>query len=225
VSLTAQQPLNNIARVAIQALAAVLGGAQSLHTNSYDETWALPTEEAVTVALRTQQIIAEESGVASTVDPLGGAYFVEALTDRIEAEAWQLIRRIDDLGGMIRALEVGFPQQEIADAGYQTQLQEDAGERVVVGVNKYAQEDEKPIAYLRLDDTVEREQVERTRAVKAARGAAEAERQRRRVADACRSGDNLMPVLIEAVQAQVSLGEIADVYREVFGRYREPIIF
>jgi methylmalonyl-CoA mutase N-terminal domain/subunit len=225
VSLTAQQPLNNIARVAIQALAAVLGGAQSLHTNSYDETWALPTEAAVTVALRTQQILAEESGVASTADPLGGSYFVEALTDRIEAEAWRLIRRIDDLGGMVRALEAGFPQQEIADAGYQTQLQEDAGERVVVGVNKYAQEDEKPIAYLRLDDTVEREQVERTRAVKAARGAAEAERQRRRVADACRGGDNLMPVLIEAVQAQVSLGEIADVYREVFGRYREPIIF
>jgi methylmalonyl-CoA mutase N-terminal domain/subunit len=225
VSLTAQQPLNNIARVAIQALAAVLGGAQSLHTNSYDETWALPTEEAVTVALRTQQIIAEESGVASTVDPLGGAYFVEALTDRIEAEAWQLIRRIDELGGMIRALEAGFPQQEIADAGYHTQLQEDAGERVVVGVNKYAQEDEKSIAYLRLDDSVEREQAERTRAAKVTRNAAEAERLRQRVADACRTGANLMPVLIEAVQAQVSLGEIADVYREVFGRYREPIIF
>src|SRR5262247_2044892 len=159
VSATAQQPLNNVARVALQALAAVLGGAQSLHTNSYDETWALPTEEAVTVALRTQQIIAEESGVTHTVDPLGGSYFVEALTDRMEAEARRLIRRIDELGGMIRALEVGFPQQEIADSGYRTQLQEDAGERVVVGVNRYAQADEPPIPYLRLDEAVERDQV------------------------------------------------------------------
>jgi len=225
VSLTAQQPLNNVARVALQALAAVLGGAQSLHTNSYDETWALPTEEAVTVALRTQQIIAEESGVAHTVDPLGGAYFVEALTDRIEAAAGRLIRRIDDLGGMIRALDAGFPQQEIADSGYRTQLQEDAGDRVVVGVNRYVQADEKPISYLRLDDALEREQVERLRAVKAARNPAEVERHRRRVAEACRSGENLMPVLIEAVKAEVSLGEIADVYRDVFGRYREPIIY
>jgi methylmalonyl-CoA mutase N-terminal domain/subunit len=225
VSLTAQQPLNNVARVALQALAAVLGGAQSLHTNSYDETWALPTEEAVTVALRTQQIIAEESGVAQTVDPLGGSYFVETLTDRMEAEASRLIGRIDALGGMIRALEAGFPQQEIADSGYRTQLQEDAGERVVVGVNRYVQADEKPITYLRLDDTLEREQVERVRAAKAARSAPEVARHRRRIAEACRSGENLMPVLVEAVKAQVTLGEVADVYRDVFGRYREPIIY
>ncbi len=225
VSLTAQQPLNNIARVALQALAAVLGGAQSLHTNSYDETWALPTEEAVTVALRTQQILAEESGVTHTVDPLGGSYFVEALTDRMEAEARRLIGRIDELGGMIRALEVGFPQQEIADSGYRTQLQEDAGERAVVGVNRYLQAEEKPISYLRLDEGLELEQIERVRAVKAARSAAEVERQLRRVADACRNGDNLMPVLVEAVKAHVSLGEIADVYRQVLGRYQEPIIF
>jgi methylmalonyl-CoA mutase N-terminal domain/subunit len=225
VSLTAQQPLNNVARVALQALAAVLGGAQSLHTNSFDETWALPTEEAVTVALRTQQIVAEESGVTATVDPLGGSYFVEALTDRMEAEAWRLIRKVDDLGGMVRALDAGFPQQEIADSGYRTQLQEDAGERVVVGVNRYAQPDDKPIPFLRIDDAVEREQVERVRADKAARGAAEVARQLGRVADACRGGQNLMPVLVEAVKAGVSLGEIADVYRQVFGRYREPIIF
>jgi methylmalonyl-CoA mutase, N-terminal domain len=225
VSLTAQQPLNNVARVAIQALAAVLGGAQSLHTNSYDETWALPTEEAVTLALRTQQIVAEETGVASTVDPLGGAYFVEALTDRMEAEAWRLIRKIDEMGGMIRALDAGFPQQEIADSGYRTQLQEDAGERVVVGVNRYVQPDEPPIPYLRLDEALEREQVERLRAVKAARNQAEVAHQLRRVADACRGGQNLMPVLVEAVRAYVSLGEIAEVYRETFGRYREPIIF
>jgi methylmalonyl-CoA mutase N-terminal domain/subunit len=225
VSLTAQQPLNNIARVAIQALAAVLGGAQSLHTNSFDETWALPTEEAVTVALRTQQILAEETGVTNTVDPLGGSYFVEALTDRIEAEAWRLIRRIDELGGMVRALDAGFPQQEIADSGYRTQLQEDAGKRVVVGVNKHVQADDKPIPYLRIDEGVEREQVERVRAAKAGRSPAEVARRLRQVADACRTGQNLMPVLVEAVTASVSLGEIADVYREVFGRYREPIIF
>ncbi len=225
VSLTAQQPLNNVARVAIQALAAVLGGAQSLHTNSYDETWALPTEEAVTVALRTQQIIAEETGVTSTIDPLGGSYFVEALTDRMEAEAWTLIRRIDELGGMVRALEAGFPQQEIADSGYRTQLQEDAGERVVVGVNRYVQADEKPIQYLRIDEGLELEQIERVRAVKARRNAAEVRRQLGRVADACRSGANLMPVLVEAVKAYVSLGELSDVYRQVLGRYQEPIIF
>ena len=225
VSLTAQQPLNNVARVAIQALAAVLGGAQSLHTNSYDETWALPTEEAVPLALRTQQVLAEETGVTSTVDPLGGAYFVEALTDRMEAEAWRLIRKIDDLGGMVRALDAGFPQQQIADSGYRTQLQEDAGERVVVGVNRYVQADEKPIPYLRLDEALEREQVERVRAVKAGRNPDEVARQLRGVADACRSGQNLMPVLVEAVKAYVSLGEIADVYRETLGRYREPIIF
>jgi methylmalonyl-CoA mutase N-terminal domain/subunit len=225
VSLTAQQPLNNVARVALQALAAVLGGAQSLHTNSYDETWALPTEEAVTLALRTQQIVAEETGVASTVDPLGGSYFVEALTDRMEAEAWRLIRKIDELGGMVKALDVGFPQQEIADSGYRTQLQEDAGERVVVGVNRHVQADEPPIPYLRLDEAVEREQVEHLRAVKAARSPADVAHQLRRVAEACRNGQNLMPVLVDAVKAQTSLGEIADVYRETFGRYREPIIF
>ncbi|MGH7319189.1 MAG: acyl-CoA mutase large subunit family protein [Candidatus Rokuibacteriota bacterium] len=225
VSLTAQQPVNNVARVALQALAAVLGGAQSLHTNSYDETWALPTEEAVTVALRTQQIIAEESGVTHTVDPLGGSYFVEALTDRMEADAWRLIRRIDELGGMVRALEAGFPQQEIADSGYRTQLQEDSGERVVVGVNKYAQAEEKPIHYLRLDEALETEQIERLRAIRAARDAAAIERHLKRVADTCRNGQNLMPVLVQAVQAHVSLGEIAEVYRQVFGQYREPIIF
>jgi methylmalonyl-CoA mutase N-terminal domain/subunit len=225
VSLTAQQPLNNVARTAIQALAAILGGAQSLHTNSFDETWALPTEEAVTVALRTQQVIAEETGVTSTVDPLGGSYFVEALTDRMEAEAGRLIRQIDDLGGMVRALDAGFPQQEIADSGYRTQLQEDAGQRVVVGVNKYVQTEEKPIPYLRMDEGLEKEQVERVRAAKAARNAAEVERRLGGVADACRTGQNLMPVLVEAVKVGVSLGEIADVYRQVLGRYREPIIF
>jgi methylmalonyl-CoA mutase N-terminal domain/subunit len=225
VSATAQQPLNNVARVAIQALAAVLGGAQSLHTNSYDETWALPTEEAVTVALRTQQIIAEETGVALTVDPLGGSYHLERLTDRMEAAALDYIRRIDAMGGMVRAIDAGFPQKEIADAAYRYQLMDDQDEKVVVGVNKYAMADEKPIHYLRIDESVEREQIETVRRVKAARDAARVERRLKQLADACRNGGNVMPVLIDAVKDYVSLGEVADVYRQVFGLYREPIIF
>jgi methylmalonyl-CoA mutase N-terminal domain/subunit len=193
VSATAQQPLNNVARVAIQALAAVLGGAQSLHTNSYDETWALPTEDAVTVALRTQQIIAEETGVTLTVDPLGGSYYLEKLTEQMEAAAMDYIARIDAMGGMIRAIDSGYPQKEIADAAYRYQLMEDRGQKVTVGVNKYVMREDKPINYLRIDE--------------------------------CRNGRNVMPVLVEAVKDYASLGEISDVYREVFGLYREPIIF
>jgi methylmalonyl-CoA mutase N-terminal domain/subunit len=225
VSATAQQPLNNVARVALQALAAVLGGAQSLHTNSYDETWALPTEEAVTVALRTQQIVAEETGVPLTIDPLGGSYYLESLTDQMEAAALDYIRKIDALGGMIRAIDTGYPQKEIADAAYRYQLLEDRGQKVVVGVNKYAMREEKPIHFLRIDDTVEREQIERVRRFKAGRDMARVERRLGQVADACRSGQNLMPVLIDAVKDYVSLGEVSDVYRQVFGQYREPIIF
>jgi methylmalonyl-CoA mutase N-terminal domain/subunit len=225
VSATAQQPLNNIARVAIQALAAVLGGAQSLHTNSYDETWALPTEEAVTVALRTQQIIAEETGVALTIDPLGGSYHLERMTDRMEAAALEYIGQIDALGGMIRAIDAGFPQKEIADAAYRYQLMDDRGEKVVVGVNKYAMAEEKPIHYLKIDAAIEAEQIEALRRVKAGRDAARVARRLRQLADTCRSGDNVMPVLIDAVKDYVSLGEISDVYRQVFGLYREPIIF
>jgi methylmalonyl-CoA mutase N-terminal domain/subunit len=225
VSATAQQPLNNIARVAIQALAAVLGGAQSLHTNSYDETWALPTEEAVTVALRTQQILAEETGVALTIDPLGGSYHLERMTDRMEAAARAYIDQIDALGGMIRAIDAGFPQKEIADAAYRYQLMDDRNEKVVVGVNKYAMAEAAPIHYLRLDDAIEVEQIEAVRRVKAARDAARVERRLGQLTQACRTGDNVMPVLIDAVKDYVSLGEISDVYRQVFGLYREPIIF
>jgi methylmalonyl-CoA mutase N-terminal domain/subunit len=224
-SATAQQPLNNVARFALQALAAVLGGAQSLHTNSYDETWALPTEEAVTVALRTQQIIADETGVPLTIDPLGGSYYVESLTDRMEAAALEYIRRIDELGGMIRAIDEGFPQKEIADAAYRYQLLEDRGERIIVGVNRYVMPEERPISYLRIDEQVEHEQVERVRRLKAARDPARVERRLKQLADACRNGRNVMPVLIDAVKDYVSLGEISDVYRQVFGVYREPIIF
>jgi methylmalonyl-CoA mutase N-terminal domain/subunit len=225
VSATAQQPLNNVARVALQALAAVLGGAQSLHTNSYDETWALPTEEAVTVALRTQQILAEETGVALTVDPLGGSYFLEKLTDEMEAAALAYIQRIDAMGGMIRAIDEGYPQKEIADAAYRYQLQEDRGEKVVVGVNKYAMTEERPISYLRIDDQVELEQIEAVSRAKAARDATKVEHRLKQVADACCTGANVMPVLVDAVKDGASLGELSDVYRQVFGLYREPIIF
>jgi len=225
VSATAQQPLNNIARVAIQALAAVLGGAQSLHTNSYDETWALPTEEAVTVALRTQQILAEETGVAFTVDPLGGSYFLETLTDQMEGATLEYIRKIDAMGGMIRAIDAGYPQKEIADAAYRYQLMDDRGEKVVVGVNKYVMTETRPIAYLRIDEAVELEQIDRVRRFKASRDMAKVERRLKQLADACREPRNVMPILIEAVKDYASLGEISDVYRQVFGLYREPIIF
>jgi methylmalonyl-CoA mutase N-terminal domain/subunit len=225
VSATAQQPLNNVARVAIQALAAVLGGAQSLHTNSYDETWALPTEDAVTVALRTQQIIAEETGVTLTVDPLGGSYYLEKLTDQMEAAATDYITRIDAMGGMIRAIDSGYPQKEIADAAYRYQLMEDRGQKVTVGVNKYVMREDKPINYLRIDEAVETEQIERVGRFKASRDMAKVERRLKQLADACRNGRNVMPVLVDAVKDYASLGEISDVYREVFGLYREPIIF
>ena len=209
VSATAQQPLNNVARVALQALAAVLGGAQSLHTNSYDEVLALPTEEAVTVALRTQQIIAEESGVPTTIDPLGGSYYLEKLTDEMEAHAMAYIRKIDELGGMVRAIDHGYPQKEIADAAYRYQLMDDRGEKTVVGVNKYVMPDERPVAYLKIDDAIEREQRERVIRVKATRDAAKVERRLKQLAETCRDGGNLMPVLVDAVKDYVSLGEIA----------------
>ena len=225
VSATAQQPLNNVARVAIQALAAVLGGAQSLHTNSYDETWALPTEDAVTVALRTQQIIAEETGVALTIDPLGGSYYLEKLTDQMEEAALGYVRTIDAMGGMIRAIDAGYPQKEIADAAYRYQLMDDRGEKVVVGVNKYVMKEERPINFLKIDETVELEQIEKVRRFKASRDARRVERRLAQLADACTNGQNLMPVLIDAVRDYASLGEVADVYRRVFGLYREPIIF
>jgi methylmalonyl-CoA mutase N-terminal domain/subunit len=221
-SLTAQQPINNVVRVAIQALAAVLGGTNSLHTNSMDETLALPSEAAVLTALRTQQIIAEETGVTNTADPLGGSYAVEALTDRLEREAFAYIDKIDAMGGIIRAIELGFPQQEIADASYHYQRQLDTGEKIVVGVNKYQSEGDHALEILRVGNAVERTQVERVRARKAARDAAVVTARLTTVRDAARSGANLMPPIIAAVQAEVSVGEISDVFREVFGVYRDP---
>jgi methylmalonyl-CoA mutase N-terminal domain/subunit len=225
VAATAQQPLNNIARVALQALAAVLGGAQSLHTNSYDETWALPTEEAVTVALRTQQIIAEETGVPLVIDPLGGSYYLERLTDQMEEAAWAYIEKIDEMGGIIRAVDLGYPQQEIADAAYRYQRMEDRGEKTVVGVNRYVMAEERPIHYLKIDEAVELEQGEHVKRRKASRDRSRVEKRLTQIAEVCRNGQNLMPVLVDAVKDYVSLGEIADVYRQVLGQYREPIIF
>ena len=224
VSATAQQPLNNVARVAMQALAAVLGGAQSLHTNSYDEVLALPTEEAVTVALRTQQIIAEETGAPLTIDPLGGSYFLETLTDQMEAQAMAYIRTIDELGGIVRAIDRGYPQKEIADAAYRYQLMDDRGDKVVVGVNKYVMR--RAADGLPEDRRRHRARAGRARgAVKAGRDAARVEKRLKQLAEACRNGGNVMPVLVDAVKDYVSLGEISDVYRQVFGLYREPIIF
>jgi len=221
-SLTAQQPFNNVVRVAIQALAGVMGGVQSLHTNSMDETLALPTEQAVMVALRTQQVIAEESGVINTVDPLGGSWAIEALTDKMEKEAFAYINRIDELGGIIRAIDIGYPQKEIADAAYRYQQQLDAKEKVIVGVNKYAIPEERPMDILKIDHDVEERQVEKVRKVKRERDSAKARDLLGRVHAAARNGNNLMPHLIEAVKNHVTLGEISDVYREVFGVYRDP---
>ena len=221
-SLTAQQPLNNIVRVAVQALAGVLGGVQSLHTNSLDETLALPSEQAAMVALRTQQILAEESGVTNTIDPLGGSWAVEALTDRIEREARAYIEHIDGLGGMVRAIELGYPQKEIAEAAYVYQQQVDRGEKAVVGVNRYQVPEERPLELLRVPLEVEERQAERVRRVKRERNGAQAREALGRVRAAAESGENLMPPVIAAVKALCTVGEIADVYRDVFGVYRDP---
>jgi methylmalonyl-CoA mutase, N-terminal domain len=221
-SLTAQQPLNNIVRVAIQALAGVMGGVQSLHTNSMDETLALPTEGAVMVALRTQQIIAEESGVANTIDPLGGAYAVEALTDRMERDAMEYIRKIDELGGMIRAIDTGYPQREIADAAFHYQRQLEARTKAVVGVNKYTVPEEIPIPTLKIDHALEEKQVQRVRKMKQERNSALVKEALRRVAEACRSGANLMEPICEAVRREATVGEISDIFRAEFGIYKDP---
>lgn len=222
VSLTAQQPLNNVVRVTVQALAAVLAGVQSLHTNSLDETLALPSEEAVTVALRTQQILAEESGVVNTVDPLGGSFAIEALTDRMEKEAEAYIARIDDLGGIVRAIEIGYPQAEIADAAYAFQQATDAREYVTVGVNGYTMDEARTLEILKIDLAVERDQREKVKAFKARRDAGAVARRIEAVRRAAVEDRNLMPPIVEAVRDGVTVGEISDVYREVFGVYQDP---
>jgi methylmalonyl-CoA mutase, N-terminal domain len=224
-SLTAQQPYNNVVRTAIQALAGVLGGTNSLHTNSLDEALALPTDFAVKLALRTQQIIAHESGVANTIDPLGGSYFVEELTTRMERGCFDYFRRIDQMGGMVEAIEAGFPQREIMDAAYAYQRAVDAKTKIVVGVNDLVEENEEPTETLYIDEAVEEQQkkavqeLRRTRDGKAVSAALDSLRQ------ACRDGRNVMPPLIEAVKTYATVGEISDVMREVFATYEEPAVY
>ncbi len=223
-TLTAQQPENNIVRTAIQAMAAVLGGTQSLHTNSYDEALALPTEQAARIALRTQQIIAYESGAPQTVDPLAGSYYVEALTNEIEKRASEYLEKINALGGMVKALERGFVQQEIQNAAYEYQRQVDHGEAVVVGVNRFEVEAEKPIPLQRIDESLERKQVERLRALRSRRDPKPWQAALKSVEDAARSGANLMRHILAAVEAYATVGEISDTMRRVFGEYKETVV-
>jgi methylmalonyl-CoA mutase N-terminal domain/subunit len=225
VSLTAQQPLNNLTRVAIQALAGVLGGTQSLHTDAYDEAWAVPSEDAALLALRQQQIIAEESGAANTVDPLAGSYFVETLTNRTEQAAWRYIARIDELGGMVRAIEAGYPQAEIADAAYEQQRELESREREIIGVTRFADPDEElRIPLLEISPEQERRHRDRLARVRADRDAAAHAAALRRLDDEARRGDvNLMPAIVAAVEAYATIGEMCGLLRGVYGEYREPL--
>jgi methylmalonyl-CoA mutase, N-terminal domain len=226
VSLTAQQPLNNIVRTAIEALAGVLGGTQSLHTNSFDEALALPTEEAVRVALRTQQIIAEETGVANTIDPLGGSYFVEALTDRMEEQAYEYFRKIDELGGMVEAVKRGFPQREIADAAFQYQTEVEAGLRKVVGVNAYTEGDDRQTPILRIDPAFETHQVTQVQKLRAARDSDAVSASLEALEHGARDAHtNLMPLLLECARADATEGEMVQTLQSVFGTYREAPAF
>lgn len=226
VSLTAQQPLNNISRVTIQALAAVLGGTNSLHTNSMDETLALPTENAVMVALRTQQIIAEESGIPNVIDPLGGSYFVEWMTNKVEQEAYAYINKIDELGGMMAAIDKGYPQAEIANAAYHFQRQLEAGEKVMVGVNRYqVDEDKRSIDVLYIDRTAEERQVRKIRDIKSKRDQRKVDAALAGLLKACEGNENTMPHILECVKSYCTVQEICDVMRKVFGIYRDPGMF
>ena len=225
-TLTAQQPMNNVVRVALQALSGVLGGTQSLHTNSMDESMALPTEQAVTVALRTQQIIAEESGAANTVDPLGGSFFVEQLTNGMEEKAMEYIRKIDEMGGMVAAIKQGYPQRELADAAFHFQRLVDAGKKRIVGLNAYRSQEETPIPLLKIDGRVEKQQVARTKEVRRKRDAKKA----RACLSALKEGSltpkvNLMPLLVDAAREYVTLGEMCDTLRETMGVYTDPAMF
>jgi len=223
-SLTAQQPFNNVVRTAYEALAAVLGGTQSLHTNSLDETYAIPTEEAVTIALRTQQILAEETGVANTTDPLAGSYFVEALTQEIEDQVWEYIRKIDEIGGMVAAIERGYPQAQVAESAYRYQKQIDSGEKLIVGVNKYVT-DHPPITIWRMRPEIEERQLKRLKEVKGSRNNSKVKQCLQQIRKASQNGENLMPHIINAVREYATIQEICDVWRDVFGRYTDPGYF
>jgi methylmalonyl-CoA mutase N-terminal domain/subunit len=223
-TLTAQQPENNIVRTAIQALAAVMGGTQSLHTNSFDEALALPTEQAARIALRTQQVIAYESGAPQTIDPLAGSYYVESLTNEIEKRAAEYLGKIEVLGGMLKAIERGYVQQEIQNAAYEYQQAVDHEEAIVVGVNKFEVEEEKPIPIQRIDPALEPKQIERVRALRAKRDAAPCKAALAGVEEAARSGANVMPRILTAVEANATVGEISDAMRRVFGEYKEAVV-
>lgn len=223
-SLTAQQPYNNVVRTAYEALAAVLGGTQSLHTNSLDESYAIPTEEAVTIALRTQQILAEETGVANTIDPLAGSYFIEALTHQMEEQAWEYIHKIDEMGGMVAAIERGFPQAEVADSAYKYQREIDSGEKGVVGVNECVT-DHPSITIWRMKPEIEERQLRRLREVKQTRNNQKVKELLNQIRIASKNGENLMPHIINAVREYASIQEICDVWREVFGLYSDPGYF
>jgi methylmalonyl-CoA mutase N-terminal domain/subunit len=225
VSLTAQQPLNNIVRTALEALSAVLGGTQSLHTNSYDEALALPTEEAVRVALRTQQIIAHETGVTNTIDPLGGSWFVESLTNRMEEAAYEYFGRIEELGGMVEAVKRNFPQREIAEASWRYQIEVDDGKRHVVGVNRHVTPDEEPIEILRIDPALERKQMDRLASTRARRDGVTVEETLARLKEAADRDSNLMYPLIDCARARCSEGEMIDALQHVFGSYQESPVF
>jgi methylmalonyl-CoA mutase N-terminal domain/subunit len=221
--LTAQQPYNNVVRTAIQALAAVIGGTQSLHTNSLDEAWALPTEFAATIALRTQQVIAHETGVTNTVDPFGGSYFVESLTNEVESGAWDYIERIDAMGGMVAAIERSYPQREIAEASYRYQVAVDKKEKIIVGVNDYVAQ-EKPLEILQIDESVAHRQAERLSKLRATRSQSEVDRRLAALRNAAEGKDNLMPFIFDAVKSYATLGEVCDAMRDVFGTYEEVAI-
>lgn len=224
-SLTAQQPYNNVVRTATEALAAVLGGTQSLHTNSLDEVLCLPSDHAVQIALRTQQIIADETGVVNTIDPLAGSYFIEALTNEMEEQAWDYIHKIDEMGGMVEAINKSFPQLEITDAAYKYQQQVDAGEKIMIGVNKYVMDEEIDIPLVEIDDELEKIQIERLNAVKRKRDNKKVKECLQDIKAACEKGDNVMPFCIEAVKNYASVQEICDIYREVYGEYRDPGVY
>jgi methylmalonyl-CoA mutase N-terminal domain/subunit len=224
-SLTAQQPYNNVVRTAFESLASILGGTQSLHTNSLDETYSLPTQEAVTIAIRTQQIIADEIGVTNTIDPLAGSYFVESLTNQVEEEAWKYICRIDALGGMIRAIELGFPQQEIAQAAYNYQRQIEEQEKIIVGINKYAVKEQTSIPILKIDPSIEKKQIERLHNIKQRRNNKRVMEYLDDLRRAAEGKENLMPYILAAVKEYATLQEICDVFRSVFGVYRAPKIY
>jgi methylmalonyl-CoA mutase N-terminal domain/subunit len=219
-TLTAQQPKNNISRVTLQALAAVLGGTQSLHTNGYDEALSLPTEEAAKLALRTQQIIGYESGVTDTVDPLAGSYFIETLTDQIEAEAWKYIERIDEMGGSVSAIENGFMQNEIARSSYQYQTAIEQKEKVIVGVNQFVEKEASPTGLLRVDDSIRKIQAEKLAKLRSKRDNTKVEECLAKIKAAGLTDTNLMPLVIEAVEQYATLGEISDTLRSIYGEYQ-----